>query len=104
MEDFWKRWTELYAPTLFVPRKWRTERRNLRPGDVVIMADKNTLRGDYHLVLVKEVFPGGDGKVQRVAIQYKSYRTGERAHEYRGARDTVVSRAVQRLALLVSAE
>lgn len=68
------------------------------------MADKNTLRKDYHLVLVKEVFPGGDGKVRRVAIQYKSYRTGERAHEYRRARDTVVLRAVQRLALLVPAE
>ena len=54
---------------------------------------------------MKEVFPGEDRKVRRVAIQYiKSYRSGERAHEYRGARDTVVLRAVQRLALLVSAE
>ena len=57
------------------------------------------------MALVKEVFPGEDRKVRRVAIQYiKSYLSGERAHEYRGARDTVVSRAVQRLALLVSAE
>ena len=104
VEDFWKRWTELYAPTLLVQRKWHAERRNLRPGDVVIVADKNMLRGDYRLGLVKEVFPGEDGKVRRVATQYKSYRTGERAHEYRGARDTIVSRAVQRLALLVPAE
>ena len=63
----------------------------------MIVADKNTLRGDYCLALVKDVFPGEDG---RVTVQYKSYRTGERAHEYRGARDTVVLRAVQRLALL----
>ena len=104
VEDFWKRWTELYVPTLLVQCKWHTERRNLRPGDVVIVADKNTLRGDYRLALVKEVFPGEDRKVRRVAIQYKSYRTGERAHEFRGARDTVVSRAVQRLALLVPAK
>ena len=103
VENFWKRWTESYAPTLLVQCKWHTERRNLRP-DVVIVADKNTLRGDYRLALVKEVFPGEDGKVRRVAIQYKSYRTGEKAHEYRGARDTVVLRAVQRLALLVPAE
>ena len=77
----------------------------LAPWRCSNQADKNMLWGDYCLALVKEVFPGEDRKVRRVAIQYiKSYRSGERAHEYRGARDTVVSRAVQRLALLVSAE
>ena len=25
VEDFWKRWTELYAPTLLVQRKWHAE-------------------------------------------------------------------------------
>ena len=94
----------MYAPTLLVQCKWYTEKRNLRPGDIVIVADKNTLRGDYCLALVKEVFPGEDGKVQRVAIQHKSYRTGERANDYRGARLTVVLRAAHRLALLVPAE
>ena len=92
---------ELYAPALEVQRKWHTATRNLCPGDVVIVADKNTLRGDYRLALVQDVFPGEDGKVRKVTVKYKSYRTGEKVHEYRGARDTVVSRAVQRLALLV---
>ena len=81
-----------HRETQFAPRRYS------------IMADKNTLRGDYRLALVKEVFPGEDGKVRRVAIQHKSYRTGERAHDYRGARVTVVSRAAHRLALLVPAE
>ena len=101
VEDFWKRWTELYAPALVVQRKWHTATRNLRPGDVVIVADKNTLRGEYRLALVRDVFPGEDGRVRKVTVQYKSHCTGEKVHEYRGARETVVSRAVQRLALLV---
>ena len=92
---------ELYAPALVVQRKWHTATRNLCPGDVVIVADKNTLRGDYRLALVQDVFPGEDFKVRKVTVKYKSYRTGEKVHEYRGARDTVVSRAVQRLALVV---
>ena len=74
---------------------------NLRPGDVVIVADKNTLRGNYCLALVKDMFPGKDGKVRKVTVQYKTYRTGERVHKYRDARDIVFSRAVQCLALLV---
>ena len=68
---------------------------------MVIVADKNTLWGDYRLALVQDVFPREDGKVRKVTVKYKSYRTGEKVHEYRGAKDTVVSRAVQRLALLV---
>jgi len=103
VEDFWKRWTELCAPALVVQRKWYTARRNLRSGNVMIVADKNTLRGDYCLALVKDVFPGEDGKVRKLTVQSKSYRTGERVHEHMGARDTVVSRAVQRIALLVLA-
>ena len=43
VEDFWKQWTELYAPTLLVQRKWHPARCNLHPGDVVIVADKNIL-------------------------------------------------------------
>ena len=100
VEDFSKRWTELYAPALVVQRQWHTASRNLRP-DVVIVADRNTFRGDNCLALLKDVFPGEDGKVRIVTVQYKNYRTGERVHEYWGARDTVVSRAVQRLALHV---
>ena len=42
----------------------------------MIVADKNTLKGDYSLALVKDVFPGEDGKVYNVTVQYKSYCTG----------------------------
>ena len=100
VDEFWKRWTELYAPTLLVQRKWHTACRNLRPGDVVIVADRNVLRGNYRLAMVKEVFPGQDGKVRRATVQYESYRTSEKIREYRGAENVVVSRAKQRLSLL----
>ena len=76
-----------YAPTLIVQRKWNTAERNLQPGDVVIIADKNTLRGEYRLGQVKEVYPSADGKVH-----------------YNGERDIVVSRSVHRLAALVPAD
>lgn len=67
----------------------------------MIVADKNTLRRDYRLALVKDVFKGEDGKVHKVTVHYKSYCIGESVHEYRDARETVVSRAVQLLGLLV---
>ena len=53
--------------------KWKTTTRNLRPGDVVNVADKNTLRGEYRLGLVYELFPGQDERVRRVSVMYKNF-------------------------------
>ena len=88
VNSFWERWTELCAPGLVVQRKWHTAHRNLKRGDVVVVADRNVLRGDYRLGLIKEVFPDSDGKVRKVSLVFK-------------ANQAVVTRAVQRLALLV---
>ncbi|CAB4001319.1 Hypothetical predicted protein [Paramuricea clavata] len=91
-DEFWKKWTELYAPALVIHRKWNTANRNLRPGDVVIIADRNTLRGDYRL----------DGKVRRVNVMYKNFQIGEKVQKCKGHNEAViVSRSAQRLSLLV---
>ena len=86
VEDFWKRWSELYAPAFVVQSRWHTATRNLRPGDVVIVADRNTLRGHYCLALVKDVSRGrwqsteGDCPIQELSHwrKFKSIGVRER--------------------------
>ena len=104
VEDFWEKWVQLYAPTLVIRRKWHANTRNLRPGDVVIVADKNVMRGNYRLGLVQEVFPDEDGKVRRVLVKYKNFRVGKDRSCYGISESVIVSRSVQRLALLVPVE
>ncbi|CAB4042915.1 Hypothetical predicted protein, partial [Paramuricea clavata] len=104
-DEFWKKWTELYAPALIIRGKWNTTNRNLRPGDVVIIADRNTLRGDYRLGIVQEVFPSQDGKVRRVNVMYKNFQIGEKVQKYKGHNEAViVSRSAQRLSLLIAVD
>jgi hypothetical protein len=43
VSSFWKRWVELCAPALVIHKKWLTEHRNLQPGDVVMIANQNSL-------------------------------------------------------------
>ena len=62
------------------------------------------LKGNYKLAEVVETFPGPDGKVRKVSLRYKNFKPGESASVYKGALDTVVIRAVQRLALIVPSE
>ena len=71
-------------------------------GDVVLVADNSSLRGNYHLARVAKVHPSRDGKVRSVTLAYKNYKVGESVREYRGAKDTLIVRSVQRLILLVS--
>ena len=101
-DDFWEEKIQLYAPTLVIQRKWNVNTRNLRLGDVVIVADINVLRGQYRLGMVKEVFPDVEGKVRRVLDTYKNVRVGNIEQKYYGVSNTVtVSRSAHRLALLV---
>lgn len=58
VKNFWTCWEVLYTPTLVEQSKWHSASHHLHTGDVVIVADKNTIRRDYHLALVKDVFPG----------------------------------------------
>lgn len=98
--EFWKHWSEHYIPTLVHQQKWHTTCRNLQIGDVVVVGD-NTFKGDYHLARVVEASPGEDGLVRRVSLAYKNYRVGEKIYEYGGCKDTIVTRGVHRLSLVV---
>ena len=62
------------------------------------------LKGSYKLARVVEVSPGPDGMVRKVKLSYKSYRPGEPVDEYGGGSEIVVTRSVQKLALVVAEE
>ena len=91
----------MYIPTIISQRKWTKDFRDLVPGDIVLVCDSNSLRGQYTIARVKEVFPGKDGKVRTVSLIYKNFKTGEKLRDYHGSSSRVIIRSVQRLALLV---
>ena len=101
VQQFWDCWTKLYAPSLVYQYKWKKRSRNLRRGDVVAITDPNSLRGQYRIGLVRDVYPGIDGVVRKASISYKNFKIGEKIYEYSGSKDIIVTRSVQRLALLV---
>ena len=81
-----------------------TETRGVKVGDIVLVADSNTFRGDYRLARVVQVHPSKDGITRRASVAYKNYKVGEALREYKGAKDTVVERSLQKLSLLIPVE
>ncbi|CAB3999108.1 Hypothetical predicted protein, partial [Paramuricea clavata] len=60
---FWKCWIKEYLPTLQERQKWLHPRRNVVPGDFVLVMQENVQRGQWPKVIVEEVFPDEYGHV-----------------------------------------
>merc|ERR1712215_513011 len=69
---FWKRWSKEVFPSLVIEPKWHTEKRNARLGDVVLIQDSNTVRGEWKLGLITRILESKDGRVRNVEILYKN--------------------------------
>lgn len=61
----WKRFTKEYIPSLTEREKWREKRKNLKEGDVVLVAEPNQPRGIWLLGRIVSTHPGQGGMCLR---------------------------------------
>ena len=101
---FWKKWISDYFPSLIIRQKWHTATRNVRVGDIVLVADSNVVRGEWKLARVNETFPGKDGQVRKVTLKYKNPRPREPIRQYKGHGFVTIDRPVHKLVVLVPIE
>ena len=90
---FWIKWNRYYFPSLVIRQKWHVQQRNLREGDIVLIQDSNAIRGHWKMGKVLKAYPGIDGKVRSVDVQYKANNVM-----------STVDRPVQKLVLLLPVE
>ena len=69
VDHYWKRWVREYLPALQRRPKWVKLRRNVQPGDLVLIAEDNMVRNRWRLGRVVEVFTGQDGGVRSARIK-----------------------------------
>jgi len=62
------------------------------------------MRGQWKLGTGVKAFPGGDGRVRRVQVQYKNPKPGEAVNEYYGRGFVTVERAVNKMVVLIPKE
>ncbi|KAL4005116.1 hypothetical protein ACER0C_004829 [Sarotherodon galilaeus] len=63
VNNFWRSWSQLAGPNLFIRSKWHTAERNIAVGDIVWLCDQNALRGQFRLSKVISVNPDSRGIV-----------------------------------------
>lgn len=69
---FWRRWLKEYLPTLQLRQKWTRASRNFEVGDLVLVVDDNTPRGQWPLGRVVFVHPDGEGMVRQCEVKVGS--------------------------------
>lgn len=69
VDYFWRSWSQLAGPNLFVRGKWHTAERNVAIGDVVWLCDQNALRGQFKIGRVVDVNPDYKGIVRDVYVK-----------------------------------
>ena len=72
---FWARWTKEYLHQLRQRSKWHEEKRDLRPGDVVLIIDRQMPRNEWMMGRIIEVYKGADGHARSARIKTKINET-----------------------------
>ena len=68
-DQFWKRWLSEYVPLLQERQKWQSTVRNVTVGDIVLISDEVTPRGQWPMGVVEEVYQGSDDLVRSVKLR-----------------------------------
>ncbi|KAJ8278530.1 hypothetical protein GJAV_G00088610 [Gymnothorax javanicus] len=69
VNKFWRSWSQLAGPNLFVRSKWHTTQRNVSVGDIVWLCDQNALRGHFKLGRVINVNPDSKSIARDVNVR-----------------------------------
>ena len=103
-DDFWKRWVTEVTPMHIIRQKWHANKRNLKPGDIVLVHDKSMFKRKYTLAVVESVKMSQDGLVRSCIVIYKIPSSKDKIDQYTGSKVIRLSRSVQKLTLLLSVE
>nr|XP_046228584.1 uncharacterized protein LOC124050275 [Scatophagus argus]XP_046241340.1 uncharacterized protein LOC124057310 [Scatophagus argus] len=109
VDMFWKKWSELAGPNLFVRPKWHQSQRNVAIGDIVWIADQNALRGQFRLGRILAVYPDKKGLVRDADVKTcaglsASLTAGQVKRNPQQPTAVILRRDVRRLVVLIPVE
>jgi hypothetical protein len=81
IRHFWERWMKEWIPSLSHRKKWFTAQRNLDVGDLVLLIETDTPRGQWSLGRIIKAYKGTDDKVRTVDLEIRGRRLKRSVHK-----------------------
>ena len=66
---FWKRWSRDYLSSLQMREKWQRPHASVKEGDLVLLVEEHTPRGQWPLARVVQAITGRDGRVRACRVK-----------------------------------
>ena len=111
IEEFWDKWSQSYFQTLVKYQKWKNQSRNVTPGDIVLILDREIQKGKFTRGVVDSVKIDDDKVVRKATIKYRLQKKCDDMKKslfptvkYRPGEYKYIERSVRGLALLVTSE
>ena len=105
ISEFWEKWSTSYHQTLVKYHRWILKHRNARPGDVVMMLDKEVSKGKFCIGIIDSVKVDDDNQIRKVIVKYKvRAKNTDPPTVLRPTTYKYTERNVRGLALLIKAE
>ncbi|XP_067927903.1 uncharacterized protein [Watersipora subatra] len=98
-DEFWLAWKTEYLNSIIPRQKWKTERKNIKVGDIVMILDENVARSDWKIGKVTQTSPGKDGLVRNVEVILGNRHIDSEGKQLQPP--TVLRRAVNKIVLLL---
>ena len=97
---WFKSWLTSYVPTLVPQPKWFVTNRNISVGDVVLISKSDKeFEHLYQYGRVSQVFPGKDGRIRSVEVEYQNNNEKTKRTTKRGVRELVIIHHVDELGI-----
>ena len=97
---WFKSWLISYVPTLMDRPKWFDTDKDVSVGDVVLFL-KSEIEFEhlYQYGIISQVFPGKDGLIRSVEVEYRNHHESTKRSTKRGVREIVVIHYVDELGI-----
>ena len=96
-KEWWDRWIKLVLPTLFSYKRWKSKKKNLEVGELVMIRYTGQVKDDYCIGKVIKVHPSPDGLVRSATVSYRRKCSREAPSVYKSKPLVEERMAVHRL-------
>ena len=97
---WFRAWLVSYVPTLMDKPKWFQSDENVSEGDIVLfLKAEQEFDEQYQYGIIISIYPGKDGKIRTVEVEYQNHNEGAKRHTKRGVRDLVVIHPIDELGI-----